>query len=783
MKTKLLWSLVCLLAMSAVPVQAQFSQDTLDLGVADTVDLVFSVTPCLSTGQLEIQVDLYVFNDSNTLIGGAAGFVWDNPNLQMDSAVGSPMLLAAWDIGPFFYEDDDINITNANQHFMIGGAKITYPGVQTATTRQLWASYYFTLSGWTISDSIVIDTLKFNDGSTFKLVGEGNKNYIPYWTGKKTEYDCDYTPPSNLVLTPDSLYFTGMAGGSSPPSQPFLVSSDGDPLDFNIVESISWAIPSPIQGTTARTITVLTNTVGMPAGTYIDSLKVESAQADNSPQYVKLVMYLEEPPPVIGVTPTAFYFNAIAGESDPPVQTLTVTNEGASTLNWSLSHSESWLGLAPGSGVDSADVTVSVSITGLPFGQYLDTIVVSDPVATNDPVKVPVTLNVASDLPVIAVDSGFFYVVVTGGVFDVPPRHVLISNDGGGAMNFWLEENSARLFTLNPDSGTAPQSVEVGFKITGGTGGVDYYDTLWVYSNEAINSPIPVVFLFHYIDDPAELYVSYDIIQLNVFECDMGAGVGMPGRTFFVNNIGGDNPLPFQLIYESIYFTVSHDSGVAPFGINVTAMNLQLPLGTYYDTIYITAEKAVNSPQTVVVQFNMVAGLNQPEIYLSKDSYVIPIQENAGPILPSVFEVLNRFGGCMPWEIQEDVPWLTPDPDSGNVHGESYLRVDAPGYLIGEYAGSFLVVAPTATNSPQQVDLLLRVWRFHGDWNYDGEINVGDLVMNIDWLFRSGPDPEPERIVGDLDCSHIIDVGDLSYFVAYLFQNGPIPCGNPYKKH
>ena len=91
------------------------------------------------------------------------------------------------------------------------------------------------------------------------------------------------------------------------------------------------------------------------------------------------------------------------------------------------------------------------------------------------------------------------------------------------------------------------------------------------------------------------------------------------------------------------------------------------------------------------------------------------------------------------------------------------------------------MVAPSASNSPRKVDLLLRVWRFHGDLDYDAIICVVDLVYMVDFLFNYGPAPKPELVVGDLNCNHAVNVVDLTYFVEYLFFNGPIPCGNPYK--
>ncbi|HWR84263.1 MAG TPA: hypothetical protein VN285_13265 [Candidatus Deferrimicrobium sp.] len=779
MKHRFFLALFCLAIFGAVPVSAQFVQDTIDDGVADSVEMVVSVVPNASMGQLKVQLDLWGFNDSNQVVGASMGFAWDNPNLQMDSAKASAYITGLGNnIGPFFYEDNDINKTNLNKRFLFGWAKLLGSAIGPSSSRRMFASYYFTLSNWSASDSIVVDTLLFSPATVYQFISVGNKIYHPYWLGKKVVYDPNR--PANLIVSPDSLYFTAVQGGSSPPPQAFTISSDGAPLNFNIIESIPWAIPSPITGTTVKGINVLINIIGLTAGTYADSLRVESAGAANSPQYVKLVLVVTPPPPRIGASPSSFIFNAIAGGSNPAPKTLTIKNTGGSTLNWTVAKSQSWLTLVPTAGVDSGDVSVQVDITSLPFGTYYDTIVVADPAATNSPVRVPVTLTVASDLPVIAVDSSFNYIVVPSGVSSVPPRDILIKNLGGGTLNFSLSETSSRIFTLTPSSGTADQTVTVGFKIIGGEIGVDYYDTLWVNSNEAVNSPYPVVFLFHYVEEAALLSVTRDTIKFDIYQCDMGYGNEMPSVIVGVSNLGGDDPLPYVLLYESMYFTTDVDSGVAPSSFMVTASDLQLPLGPYYDTILVVAQKAFNNPKTVIVKFNMIAGTTQPQIHLLNTYYPIPAQENGGPQSLRAFAVYNRYGGCMPWEITENVPWMDPEPDSGDVVGESYLAVDGSGYVFGQYPDSFFVHAPSASNTPRRVLLLLQVWRFHGDWDYNAEINIADLVANVDFLFNSGPFPQPEIIVGDLDCNFMINVADLTYFVDYMFNHGPIPCGNPY---
>jgi hypothetical protein len=62
-----------------------------------------------------------------------------------------------------------------------------------------------------------------------------------------------------------------------------------------------------------------------------------------------------------------------------------------------------------------------------------------------------------------------------------------------------------------------------------------------------------------------------------------------------------------------------------------------------------------------------------------------------------------------------------------------------------------------------------------GDANGDGEVNVGDGVFVIGYVFNSGPPPEPE-VSGDANCDGDVNVGDAVYVINYVFNEGPPPC-------
>jgi len=62
-----------------------------------------------------------------------------------------------------------------------------------------------------------------------------------------------------------------------------------------------------------------------------------------------------------------------------------------------------------------------------------------------------------------------------------------------------------------------------------------------------------------------------------------------------------------------------------------------------------------------------------------------------------------------------------------------------------------------------------------GDANGDGVINVSDVVYLINYLFISGPAPDPIQ-AGDANCDGFVNVTDVVYLINYLFISGPPPC-------
>ncbi len=62
----------------------------------------------------------------------------------------------------------------------------------------------------------------------------------------------------------------------------------------------------------------------------------------------------------------------------------------------------------------------------------------------------------------------------------------------------------------------------------------------------------------------------------------------------------------------------------------------------------------------------------------------------------------------------------------------------------------------------------------YGDATGDGEINVADAVYIINFIFKSGPAPDPMES-GDANCDGTVNVGDGVFLINYVFKGGPAP--------
>jgi len=161
----------------------------------------------------------------------------------------------------------------------------------------------------------------------------------------------------------------------------------------------------------------------------------------------------------LGVTPlTGFAASGVAGGPfGGASQNLTLTNSGASALNWSLINTSSWLNFLPGSGTlaGGQQTSVTASLTSaansLAVGSYSASVWFTNQTTGIAQLR-QFTLQV---LPPLAVSptNGFNSTGLVGGPFSITSQNFLLSNMGSASFN-WSVLNTSSWLNASPTGGT-----------------------------------------------------------------------------------------------------------------------------------------------------------------------------------------------------------------------------------------------------------------------------------------------------------------------------------------
>ena len=223
--------------------------------------------------------------------------------------------------------------------------------------------------------------------------------------------------PPVLSTAPTSLTFNITPGVSTQPIT--IKNTGGEPLNWSAVLSNAPSyvtITPPASGSLAAgasaTITISVNATGLPAGTMASSTVTISATdpltsgvVTGSPSVVAISITITAPPAAMQLSTTALAFTPNVG-TNPPAQTITVTNTGGGTLNWtagapvySPSTTPAWLTVTPASGSDAAGAastlsfSVNVTVPAMLAGTYTATVAFTAPGGISQTVTVTLTIT------------------------------------------------------------------------------------------------------------------------------------------------------------------------------------------------------------------------------------------------------------------------------------------------------------------------------------------------------------------------------------------------------
>ncbi len=201
-----------------------------------------------------------------------------------------------------------------------------------------------------------------------------------------------------IALSPTSLAYTCVAGGSNPANKTVAISATGTTMDnWSATRIEAWTALTPSSNTVASALTVAVDCGGLNAGVYHDTISVASTTAGigNSPQTVAVTLTVTAAS-TMALAPTSLSFICTALGTNPASQSLSISSGGTVLDNWSASKLSAWLTLSPTSNTAASSMTVTASCVGLTDGSYSDTITVASTTAgiSNSPQTAAVYLTV-----------------------------------------------------------------------------------------------------------------------------------------------------------------------------------------------------------------------------------------------------------------------------------------------------------------------------------------------------------------------------------------------------
>src|SRR5437667_7280704 len=148
------------------------------------------------------------------------------------------------------------------------------------------------------------------------------------------------TPPAHLLIDTTPLDMGADIVGTNTIRSFTLANSGGGSISWSANSDASWLLVAPSQGIFSQqeVISLAVQRLGLKPGDYHSSITISSNVSP--PQHIEVDMSVKPLPPnagpVLAVSPALLSFTATDGQPNSSQQTLTISNPGSHTLNWSL---------------------------------------------------------------------------------------------------------------------------------------------------------------------------------------------------------------------------------------------------------------------------------------------------------------------------------------------------------------------------------------------------------------------------------------------------------------
>jgi len=190
---------------------------------------------------------------------------------------------------------------------------------------------------------------------------------------------------------------------------------------------------------------------------------------------------------------------------------------------------------------------------------------------------------------------------------------------------------------------------------------------------------------------------------------------GNPAAQEFQVKNNGKNTLEYSVSDDADWLRVEPASGsssgqLVGHTVVINKGGLSARDEAYGATIMIVSSEAYNNPQRVAVSLK-ISSQPPPEIWASPLEMAFAAKVGQNPS-PQTLRVKNVGEGTLAYEIAWDAPWLSVVPGGGSSAGGEKthtVSVNSQSLAKGNYDGAITVSASDASNSPQLVQVSLKV--------------------------------------------------------------------------
>jgi uncharacterized PurR-regulated membrane protein YhhQ (DUF165 family) len=518
-------------------------------------------------------------------------------------------------------------------------------------------------------------------------------------------------PALTLALSPGSRSDSVALGTSGPraDSASVTLSGFGSALagwSATHRDAATWVSLTTSAGTGSGRVRWTRDPSGLAVGTYVDTIVAAAAGASGSPTRL-LDTLIVDPALALALSLGSRRDSAALGTSGPRADSASVTLSGfGSTASpWSATHraAATWVSLTTGAGTGSGQLRWTRDPSGLAVDTYVDTILVTAAGATGSPTRLVDTLLVDPALE-LALSPGSRRDSAAQGTSGPRADSASVTLGGfGSTASPWSATHraAATWVTLTTSAGTGTGRLRWTRNPAGLTVGT-YVDTIVVAAAGAAASPARLVDTLS-VEPVLALALSPGSRRDSVVQ---GASAPRADSATATLSGFGSAASPWSATHRAAatWVALTTSAGTATGRMRWTRNPTDLTVGTYVDTIVVTAAGASGSParlvDTLVVAQRLTLAVGTA---VRRDTTFAGL---SGTRADSGTVTLTGDGAASaPWAVthRSAAAWVSLTTSAGTGSGMARWTRSYGGLAQGTYVDSIVVTAAGATGSPAVV--------------------------------------------------------------------------------